>query len=186
MLFGDYVEPENSLKSLKAGLEHQNDPDFKMFETDIAATKDNVIVCGHDAYHKPLDRMFPHHEKLHGKKIHEVKYSQLTYCTLFNSMESMPTLWQVLEKLDQKVTKPVRIELKDIRNDLVTKNIIKQLSKFQKDNPTIIQKVKGIRYNINIHLMMRKTRFENVFKTTEKRDCFKQKMMDCNLILVVK
>lgn len=111
------IIPENSIKSFENAIKNGY-----AIELDIRVTKDNKWVVFHD---KNLKRMTKEDIKLF-----DLNYDDLKYYLLGNSLETIPSLVDVLNLVNGKV--PLLIEIKPIKNrNKHLKNLVNILDNYQ-------------------------------------------------------
>ncbi len=98
------VEPENTLASFQRALDQGADA----LETDVRFTRDNVLVCYHDA---TLDRMTDGSGPLRARTLAELKLLRTRKPNGLWSNERIPTLLELITLTQAKV--PLLLELKD-------------------------------------------------------------------------
>ena len=115
--------PENSIKAFKQALKNNLN-----IELDIQLTKDNVLVVFHDSNLKRMTNI--------DKNLNELTYSELKNLKLLNTNATIPTLKEVLNTVNGKVT--LDIEIKDNNKiNLTCKKLVEELEIYH--HPFIIK-----------------------------------------------
>lgn len=136
-MFDNIKIPENSIASFKKALKYNYS-----IELDVQLTKDNVLVVFHDNNLKRMTGL--------DKLITDTNYEELKKLKLLNTKESIPTLDEVLNLINNKVL--LDIEVKDTKKIKEITNILKYKLKnynnyvLKSFNPRIVRNLKK---NIN-------------------------------------
>jgi len=136
-MFDNIKIPENSIASFKKALKYNYS-----IELDVQLTKDNVLVVFHDNNLKRMTGL--------DKLITDTNYEELKKLKLLNTKESIPTLDEVLNLINNKVL--LDIEVKDTKKIKEITNILKDKLKnynnyvLKSFNPRIVRNLKK---NIN-------------------------------------
>ena len=136
-MFDNIKIPENSIASFKKALKYNYS-----IELDVQLTKDNVLVVFHDNNLKRMTGL--------DKLITDTNYEELKRLKLLNTKESIPTLDEVLNLINNKVL--LDIEVKDTKKIKEITNILKDKLKnynnyvLKSFNPRIVRNLKK---NIN-------------------------------------
>ena len=136
-MFDNIKIPENSIASFKKALKYNYS-----IELDVQLTKDNVLVVFHDNNLKRMTGL--------DKLITDTNYEELKTLKLLNTKESIPTLDEVLNLINNKVL--LDIEVKDTKKIKEITNILKDKLKnynnyvLKSFNPRIVRNLKK---NIN-------------------------------------
>lgn len=136
-MFDNTKIPENSIASFKKALKYNYS-----IELDVQLTKDNILVVFHDNNLKRMTGL--------DKLITDTNYEELKKLKLLNTKESIPTLDEVLNLINNKVL--LDIEVKDTKKIKEITNILKYKLKnynnyvLKSFNPRIVRNLKK---NIN-------------------------------------
>lgn len=136
-MFDNIKIPENSIASFKKALKYNYS-----IELDVQLTKDNILVVFHDDNLKRMTGL--------DKLITDTNYEELKTLKLLNTKESIPTLDEVLNLINNKVL--LDIEVKDTKKIKEITNILKDKLKnynnyvLKSFNPRIVRNLKK---NIN-------------------------------------
>lgn len=136
-MFDNIKIPENSIASFKKALKYNYS-----IELDVQLTKDNILVVFHDNNLKRMTGL--------DKLITDTNYEELKKLKLLNTKESIPTLDEVLNLINNKVL--LDIEVKDTKKIKEITNILKDKLKnynnyvLKSFNPRIVRNLKK---NIN-------------------------------------
>lgn len=136
-MFDNIKIPENSIASFKKALKYNYS-----IELDVQLTKDNILVVFHDNNLKRMTGL--------NKLITDTNYEELKKLKLLNTKESIPTLDEVLNLINNKVL--LDIEVKDTKKIKEITNILKYKLKnynnyvLKSFNPRIVRNLKK---NIN-------------------------------------
>lgn len=136
-MFDNIKIPENSIASFKKALKYNYS-----IELDVQLTKDNILVVFHDNNLKRMTGL--------DKLITDTNYEELKKLKLLNTKESIPTLDEVLNLINNKVL--LDIEVKDTKKIKEITNILKYKLKnynnyvLKSFNPRIVRNLKK---NIN-------------------------------------
>ncbi len=174
---GDEFSPENSLKCLTLALlrRMQENKLYKFTEFDVCETLDNVIVVFHDAHHKTIERMCPATPpEIRDKRICDLPWKIIRELILKGSVSTIPSLETFLFVLSGELKKPVRVEIKNLHSTKGRKSLLDQVLKFKEDNKPY-----------DVHLAIRKSRFENIYEHEYERDVFKNIVKNYGLELKV-
>lgn len=166
--------PENSLASLKLGLDYQYHERFKYWEFDVIESLDGELFVFHDATErKTIKRLCPNApEWLKKKSIYELTSQQIRSLTLMDSHEHIPTFSEVLESFKQHhnlIVRPIKIEIKKLLSQAAKLHIVQITSAFKQDT------------KFDVSFLMFESKFKKVF--AHDKLWFKQMLLEYDLTL---